>query len=191
MTRIAIIVGTTRPQRKSAAVAEWVLEHAGQRDDARFELVDLRDHVLPLFDEPFPPMKDRYENAHTFAWSETVAAYDGYVMVTGEYNHSVPASLKNAIDYLNKEWANKAVGFVGYGSAGGARAVEHLRQIAGELQLADVRGQVQLTLAHDFEAFTTFRPGPQQAGVLSSMLDQVVAWSAALAPLRAPAAQPA
>lgn len=184
MTRIAIILGTTRPSRRGEQVAQWVLERAAQRTDATFEIVDLADFPLPLLDEPIPPSSGRYQHDHTQAWSQTIASFDGYVIVTPEYNHSVPGVLKNALDYLFHEWGNKAVGFVSYGAHGGVRAVEHLRAIAGELQLADVRAQVALPFATEFEQYRTFRPGAYQLPLLDTMLDQVVAWSDALAPLR-------
>jgi NAD(P)H-dependent FMN reductase len=95
--------------------------------------------------------------------------------------------LKNAIDYLFAEWNNKAVGFVSYGGAGGARAVEHLRLVVGELQMADVRQQVTLSLMTDFENFSVFKPGDYSAAALGTLLDQVITWSTALAPLRRPA----
>ena len=99
--------------------------------------------------------------------------------------------LKNAIDYLYAEWNNKAVGFVFYGSVGGARAVEHLRLVAGELQMADVRQQVTLSLITEFENYSTFKPGDYNEPGLGILLDQVVAWSSALAPLRASAGEAA
>jgi NAD(P)H-dependent FMN reductase len=108
-------------------------------------------------------------------------------MVTPEYNHSTSGALKNAIDFLYSEWNNKAVGFVSYGALGGARAVEHLRLIAGELQMADVRAQVALSLFTDFENFSELSPTDYQTQALNTMLDQLVAWSKALAPLRVPA----
>jgi len=126
----------------------------------------------------------QYQNEHSKQWAATIAAYDGFVMVTPEYNHGTSGVLKNAIDYLYAEWNNKAVGFVSYGSAGGARAAEHLRLVAGELQMADVRQQVVLSLMTEFENFTTFKPGDYNLPALETMLDQVVAWSNALAPLR-------
>ncbi|MEU6798634.1 NAD(P)H-dependent oxidoreductase [Nonomuraea wenchangensis] len=185
MTRIGIIVGSSRPNRNSAQVAHWVLERASHRDDSTFELIDLCDFPLPHFDEPFPPAFGQYQNEHTRRWASTVAAFDGFVIVTPEYNHSIPGVLKNAIDYLYAEWADKAVGFVSYGVAGGARAVEHLRTIAGNLNLADVRQQVTLHLMTEFEDFTVFKPGDYNLEALDTMLGQVVAWSTALAPLRA------
>ena len=110
------------------------------------------------------------------------------MIVTPEYNHGTSGVLKNAIDYLYAEWNNKAVGFVSYGAVGGARAAEHLRLVAGELQMADVRQQVALSLITDFENFSVFKPGEYQVRVLNTLVDQVVAWSAALAPLRQSAA---
>lgn len=122
---------------------------------------------------------------HTREWAAKIASFDGFVIVTPEYNHSVPGALKNAIDFLAAEWANKSVGFVSYGSTGGTRAVEHLRLIAGELQMADVRSQVALSLFTDFENFSVFKPADSHRDTVTSTVDQVVAWSNALAPLRA------
>ncbi|MEH0821684.1 MULTISPECIES: NADPH-dependent FMN reductase [unclassified Micromonospora] len=184
MTRIGIIIGSTRPGRNGAAVAQWVHEVAAQRSDAEFELVDLLDYKLPHLDEMYPPSMGQYQQPHTLAWANKIASFDGFIMVTPEYNHSTSGALKNAIDFLFNEWTNKAVGFVSYGGLGGARAVEHLRLIAGELQMADVRAQVALSLYTDFENFSTFKPGDHQRDALTTTLDQVVAWSRALAPLR-------
>lgn len=184
MTDIAIIVASTRPGRHGEAVGRWVLEQASARSDAKFELVDLLDHPLPHLDEPLPASAGQYAGEHTKRWSETIDRYDGFVFVTPEYNHSAPGALKNAIDYLYREWNNKAAGFVGYGVVGAARAVEHLRLIAAELQLATVRGQVALSFYSDFENFTTLRPEQRQVVALNELLDQVVAWSNALAPVR-------
>jgi NAD(P)H-dependent FMN reductase len=182
---IAIILGSTRPGRRGEQVAQWVLDLAKQRSDASFEIVDLADHPLPHLDEPLPPSLGQYVNEHTHRWAERIASFDGYVMVTPEYNHSTSGVLKNAIDYLFKEWNNKAVGFVAYGAVGGARAIEHLRLIAGELKMADVRTGVALSMFYDFENFTTLTAGEHQAAAVTTMLDELVAWSDALAPLRA------
>jgi NAD(P)H-dependent FMN reductase len=185
MTKIGIILGSTRPNRNGEQVAKWVYDIASKRPDATFELVDLRDYPLPHLDEAMPPSLGQYANEHTKQWAEKIASFDGFVMVTPEYNHSTSGVLKNAIDYLYAEWNNKAVGFVSYGSAGGARAAEHLRLIAGELQMADVRQQVVLSLMTEFENFSVFKPGEYNVAALDTLLDQVVAWSRALAPLRA------
>ncbi|MER5599251.1 NAD(P)H-dependent oxidoreductase [Streptomyces sp. NPDC002265] len=185
MTKIGIIVGSTRPGRNAEAVAHWVHESAAQRTDAEFEIVDLLDYKLPVLDEAYPATFGIYTQPHTKAWAEKIASLDGFVIVTGEYNRSMPGALKNAIDFIYAEWNNKAVGFVSYGSAGGARAVEHLRGIAAEMQMADVRSQVTLSLFTDFENFTAFKPADVHRDALVTTLDQVVAWSKALAPLRA------
>jgi NAD(P)H-dependent FMN reductase len=184
MTRIGIILGSTRPGRNGEQVAKWVYDIASRRSDAEFELVDLRDYPLPHLDEPLPPSMGQYQNEHTKAWADKIASFDGFIMVTPEYNHSTSGVLKNAIDYLYTEWNNKAVGFVSYGGVGGARATEHLRLIAGELQMADVRQQVALSLLTEFENFSVLKPSDFNIAALDKCLDQVVAWSSALAPLR-------
>ena len=184
MTRIAIIVGSSRPGRYSRQVADWVYGEAAKRTDAEFAVVDLADHPLPHLDEPVPASAGSYANEHSKAWSRVIDAFDGYVFVTPEYNHSTSGVLKNAIDYLYAEWNNKAAGFVSYGVVGGARAVEHLRLIAAELQLATVRSQVALSFYTDFENFTTITPGQHQFDALTATLDQVIAWSDALSTLR-------
>jgi NAD(P)H-dependent FMN reductase len=188
MTRIGIILGSTRPGRNGEQVAKWVYDIASRRTDAEFELVDLRDYPLPHLDEPMPPSMGQYQNEHTKVWADKIASFDGFIMVTPEYNHSTSGVLKNAIDYLYAEWNNKAVGFVSYGAVGGARAAEHLRLVAGELQMADVRQQVALSLLTEFENFSVFKPGDFNVAALDKCVDQVVAWSTALAPLRQPVA---
>ena len=184
MTRIAIVVGTTRPGRKAETVARWALDVARARGDAEFELLDIADFDLPLLDEPLPPSLGRYSHQHTRVWSEAVARYDGFVFVTPEYNHSISGALKNALDFIYREWNNKAAGFVSYGSAGGVRAVEHLRGVMAELQVATVRAQLMLSLANDFENYTVFKPNPRHEKVLGTMLDQLIAWGGALKTLR-------
>ncbi len=184
MIKVAIIIGSTRPGRNGEAVARWVYEVAQKREDAQFELVDILDFNLPLLDEPVPPSLNQYSQQHTKDWSAKIDSFDAYVFVTPEYNHSTSGALKNAIDFLYKEWNNKAAGLVGYGSLGGARAVEHLRLILAELQVADVRNQVSLSLFTDFENFSVFKPATHQEGAVNAMLDQVIAWGGALKTLR-------
>ena len=180
MLKIGIITGSTRPNRKSLDVARWVLETAQKRGDAQYELADIQDLELPLFDEPMPPILGQYQQPHTKRWAERVASLDGFVFVTPEYNHGIPAALKNAIDFLFAEWNHKAAGFVSYGGAGGARAVEQLRLVLAEVQVATVRAQLPLSMWTDFENFTTFRPTLQHEKSLGSVLDEVLAWSGAL-----------
>ena len=184
MIKLGIILGSTRPGRNGEQVAKWVYDIASRRSDADFELVDLLDYPLPHLDEPLPPSFGNYQNEHTKQWASKIASFDGFVIVTPEYNHGTSGVLKNAIDYLYAEWNNKAMGVVSYGAAGGARAAEHLRLIAGELQMADVRTNVALSLFTDFENFTTLAPSPHQHEALEALLGQVIAWSEALAPIR-------
>ncbi len=182
-TRIAIILGSTRPERKGEAVADWVHKTASDRA-ASYDLIDLRDHPLPFLDEAVPPSMGKYEKDHTKQWAEVIDQYDGYVFVTPEYNHSTCAALKNAIDYLYAEWNDKACAFVGYGSLGGARAIEHLRAIASELQMAHVRQQVSLSLYTDWKDFTEFRPGEEAEDALQTLFEQLEKWAGALRPVR-------
>jgi NAD(P)H-dependent FMN reductase len=184
MLNLAIILGSTRPNRAGAAVAKWAYDIAAQRKDAQFELIDIKDFELPLLDEPVPPSMGQYSKPHTKVWAQKIESFDGFVFVTPEYNHGTSGAMKNAIDYLYREWNNKAAGFVSYGSAGGTRAVEHLRLVMGELQVADVRSQVMLSLYTDFENFSNFMPAPHHEKSMHAMLDQLISWSGALKTVR-------
>ncbi|MFC4049829.1 NADPH-dependent FMN reductase [Actinomadura syzygii] len=187
MIKIAVVLASTRPGRRGETVADWVLKHAAQRADARFEPVDLAEVDLPHLDEPMPPATGRYTHQHTRSWAETVAGYDGFVFITPEYNHSYPGVLKNALDRVYAEWNNKAAAFVSYGFDGGVRAVEALRPVLGALQVADVSAQVALSFHNDFTGFTELTPAEHQTAALTTTLDQLVAWSTALATWRATA----
>ena len=187
MVRIAIITGSTRPGRLNESVARWALEIASERTDAEVELVDIATYDLPLLDEPIPPSLGRYTHEHTKRWAATVASFDAYIFVAPEYNHSTSAALKNALDFVYAEWNNKAAGFVSYGSAGGVRAVEHLRGVMAELMIADVRAHVSLSLFTDFENFSVFKPAARHESELNTLVDQLVAWGDALRSLRSAA----
>jgi NAD(P)H-dependent FMN reductase len=186
MIRIAILTGSTRPGRVNEAVARWVYDIAKQRTDAEFELVDIAEYNLPLLDEPMPPSQGQYSQPHTKRWADKIASFDAFVFVAPEYNHGISGALKNAIDFLYREWNNKVAGFVSYGSVGGARAVEQLRLVMAELMVADVRAQVMLSLFTDFENFTTFKPDPRHEKEVGTMLDQVISWGTALKSVRSP-----
>ncbi|MER7796360.1 NAD(P)H-dependent oxidoreductase [Microbacterium sp. NPDC096154] len=181
--RIAVILGSTRPGRNGEAVARWVMEQAADRA-ATYELVDLAEHDLPLLDEPVPPSMGQYQNQHTKDWAAVVARYDGFVFVTPEYNRGTSGALKNAIDYAYAEWNDKAAAFVGYGSIGAARAIEHLRGMCAELQIADVRTSVNFMLATDFKDFHEFTPGDHHPPIAQDMFGQLERWAGALKPLR-------
>ena len=184
MIRVAIIVGSTRPGRRAEVVARWVYDIASKRSDAEFEVVDILDFNLPLLDEPMSPARGEYTQPHTKAWSAKIDSFDAFVFVTPEYNHGPSGALKNAIDFLYREWNDKAAAFVSYGGAGGTRAVEQLRLVMGELQVADVRAQVALSLATDFENYVAFNPAARHDGLVATMLDQLISWAGALQTVR-------
>jgi NAD(P)H-dependent FMN reductase len=182
--KIAIVLGSTSPGRNGEAVSHWMYEIAKKRSDGNFELVDIRDFNLPHLDEPIPPSMGQYTKEHTKIWSTKIDSFDAYVFVTAEYNHGIPGALKNAIDFLFKEWNNKVAGFVSYGGDGGVRTVEQLRLVMAELKVATVRSQVTLSLFTDFENFTKFKPASFQENSANAMLDEVIAWGGALKTLR-------
>jgi len=183
--RIAIIIGSTRPGRAGGAVGSWVRAAAEHREDATYDVIDLADNPLPHLEEPVPPILGSYTQSHTNAWARTIAAYDAFIVVTPEYNHSIPGVLKNAIDHLYAEWNDKPAGVVAYGAENGARAAEHLRQILGELKMPVVRQYVGLSLYQDWENWERLVPRPQMAGYLETLLDEVTAWGEALRQVRA------
>ncbi|WP_290750649.1 MULTISPECIES: NADPH-dependent FMN reductase [Exiguobacterium] len=175
---IGIILGSTREGRLSPQVGNWVKQLADQRGDANYTILDIADYKLPLLGE-----KDA-DASGAAAWSKDVAAQDGFVFIVQEYNHSIAASLKNALDYLRVEWNNKAAGIVSYGSVGGARAAEHLRGILGELLIADVRVHPALSLFTDFENGSVLKAAAVQETSVNQMLDQVIPWATALKTIR-------
>lgn len=190
--RLGVITASTRPNRRGPMVADWVVRQAEAKLAQRAVTVvplDVKDFDLPLLDEPVPAAIGGYKHEHTKRWAQTIAALDGFVIVTPEYNHSMPASLKNAIDFLFAEWNDKAVGFVGYGIDGGTRAVEHARLAMAEVKVAAVRSQVALGLFTDFAIDDPskpgqFTPGRHREDVLGRMLDELVDWAGALKTLR-------
>ena len=184
--KIAILVGSTRPGRKGSAVGHWIFEAARSREDAEFELLELEDFGLPLLDVPVDAgaAKREYERESTRVWSRTVDGIDGFVWVTPEYNHGVPAAMKNAVDLLYPEWNQKVAGFVGYGFDGATRAIEQWRGILAAVVMYTVRPQVVL---HNFGDWTDgeFTPGERRAGELKRVLDHVVKTTRAIRTLRA------
>lgn len=142
--RIAVIIGSTRPSRFADVPAQWILKQAQARGDMDVELVDLRDHPLPFFAEKASNMWVPSENPEAVRWQKTVGRYDGYIFVVAEYNHSITGALKNALDQAYKEWNRKPFTAIGYGSVGAARAVEHLRSIAVELQMVSTHATTHI-----------------------------------------------
>jgi NAD(P)H-dependent FMN reductase len=183
--RIAIVIGSTRPGRLGAEVADWVARQAKERSFADYEVVDVAEFDLDLLNEPtVPGAADRdYDNEKTRRWSRTVDEFDGFVFVTPEYNHSVPAALKNAFDVLYPEWGDKSIGFVGYGADGATRAIEHWRGIVANARMVAVRAQVPLSMFQDFTD-GELTPIERREQELATVFDQVEQMAGALAPLR-------
>ncbi len=172
--KIGIVLGSTRPGRLGTGVAEWVAKHAIGRESADYEILDVAEFDLDLLGEPVVPgaANRQYENPKTSRWSEVVDGVDGFVFVTPEYNHSVPAAMKNAFDVLGPEWQKKSIGFVAYGADGGVRAVEHWRSITANMSMPAARNQVSLSLFTDFGE-RGFVPLERREAELSSLLDEV------------------
>ena len=181
--KIAIVVSTTRASRYGHKPAQWVKDIAAGRDDMELEIVDLRDFPMPFFDEVASNAWVPATNEVARRWQSKVAEFDGYVFVTAEYNHGIPAVLKNALDYAYPEWNKKAAAFIGYGAVGGARAVEQLRLVAAELQLATIRTGVYIQGA-DFMAVWKEGKDLKEIGYLQTgakdLLDQLAWWTKAL-----------
>lgn len=181
--RIGIVLGSTRAARFADRPAEWFLGLANRRTGVSFEIVDLRDYPLPFFDEAKSPMREPSQNEVAVRWAEKVAALDGFVFVTGEYNHSIPASLKNALDYVYAAWNRKPAAYVSYGGGGGIRAVEQLRQILIELQIAPIRSAVHIVRQEYMDLLLgkkSFADFPHLEQMAETMLDDLLWWTAAL-----------
>jgi len=182
--KLGIIISTTRPGRLGDRIAEWAAGLAAKREDATFELVDLRDYPLPFFEEKLPPLYAPSSHPVAQRWAAKMAELDGYVFVTAEYNHSLTGVLKNALDYLSKETARKPATFVGYGGTGGARAVEHLRGILAEMQVATLRNAVHIGRS---ELLGLLREGktmadyPHLAELAAPMFEELAWWAQTLA----------
>jgi len=180
---IAIVIGTTRQGRFGDRPARWMLELARKRDTASFDIVDLRDHPLPFFDEPRSPMWGPLAGEAAQRWAATLAGYDGFIFVTAEYNHGIPAVLKNALDYAYAEFVRKPAAFVGYGGVGAARAVEQLRLVTIELQMAPVRNAVHIGLTEFIgmlQQGKDFTDYPHLAQSAEGLLDDLLWWTGAL-----------
>lgn len=150
--KVGIIIGSTRDGRISRSIAEHVLELAKNSGQSTYELIDLKEVNLPFTNEPFPPAMGKYQNESTKAWAKTIAGFDGFIIVSSEYNYGYPAPLKNALDAIYAEWNDKPVTFVGYGySAKGGRALAQLRQVAECLKLKPTAQDVQISLGSNLK----------------------------------------
>jgi NAD(P)H-dependent FMN reductase len=181
--KIGIVISTTRPARFADNPTNWLMAIAAERDDAEFEVVDLRDYPMPFFEENGSPFYVPVQNEVAQKWGAKMASLDGYVFITAEYNHSISGALKNALDYAYTEFNRKAASFVAYGGTGGARAVEHLRGILAELQVASMKFPVHIGMT---EMLGIMREGKTMADYpylddgATKMLDELVWWVSAL-----------
>ena len=180
---IALIVGSTRQARLGPKVAQWLHGVASQRPDLKVELLDLKDFDLPLFDEKASNLWLPSEDARATAWQEKIGEFDGYLVTVGEYNHSMTGALKNAFDQAYVEWGRKPIGFIGYGGVGGARAVEHARNVAVELQMVPVRTAVHIAGGDFYALYQGAKTMPEiEANLLPAahaMLDEMAWWGQA------------
>jgi len=180
---IGIVLGSTREGRFGEKPANWIHEIASQRTDLSVESIDLRDHPLPFFAEPMSPAWAPVKNEAAQRWADKLTTLDGLIVVTPEYNHGPSAVLKNALDYAYKEFNRKPIGFVGYGGVGAARAIEQLRLVAVELQMAPVRNAVHIGMVEFlgiWQQGKSFEDFPHLAQAASGMLDDIAWWAKAL-----------
>jgi NAD(P)H-dependent FMN reductase len=193
MTVISVIVGSTREGRFSEKPAQWILQHLQKRDGVDARLLDLREFPMPFFDQPMTPAtpgRPPFANEVVQKWTAAIAQSDGFVFVTPEYNYGPSAVLKNAIDWVYPEWHRKAACYVSWGSAGGARAVQQLREIAVELQLAPIKSSVHIpvtTLMAHFMGGDVGAGLAELAAPAEAMIDDLLWWTAALKTARATA----
>jgi len=180
LPKIGLILSTTRATRFADRPAAWLMEIAGRRADAEFEIVDLRDYPMPFFEEDRSPAWTPPANEAARAWGKKMAELDGYVFITAEYNHGIPAVLKNALDYAYVEFNRKPATFVGYGGVGAARAIEQLRLVLAEMQVASLKHTVHIN-AGEFVGLLmqgkTFADYPYLEDTVGPMLDHLVWWT--------------
>lgn len=185
MLKIGIITGSTRDERVSPQVADWVYSFTKDRTDAEFEIVDIKAYDFEEFNSVPPRLLNRkYDSENVQRWSEKIDSLDGFIFVIPEYNKSITSSLKNAIDHLGDEWSNKAAGSVSYGSTLGVAATIALRQVLSNLDIAVVKPFGALSTFADFEDMTKFKPNPYHNDSIERTIDQVILWAKALKTIR-------
>ena len=186
MPKLLIVIASTRPGRVGLPVANWFIRRATEHGQFELKVADLAEWALPFLDEPHHPRLGQYTKEHTFAWSAAVDAADAVVLVTSEYNNGYPAPLKNAIDYLNREWHYKPVGFVSYGGiAAGTRSVQQLKQVVTELRMVPAHAAVHIPFVVQFlDEHREIKANDVMDSAASDMLDELVRLETALRPLR-------
>lgn len=179
MSNIGIIISSTREGRFADIPSKWLADIAARRDDAQYEIVDLRDYPIPFF-HGAPLMYAPATDAAAKRWASKIAELDGYVFITAEYNHSISGVLKNALDHLLMEGARKPASFVAYGGVGGARAVEHLRHILAQLQIASLKSSVHIGTVEMMGVLANGKALSDYSylnDAANSMLDDLVWWT--------------
>ena len=186
LPKLHVIICSTRPGRVGPAVGRWFAEFAASHDGFDTELVDLADFDLPLYDEPNHPTQQKYQHAHTKAWSKSVASADAYVFVMPEYNYSPPPSLVNALDFVYKEWNYKPCGIVSYGGAsGGLRAAQSVKlQITTLKMMPMVEGVMIPMVAKLVDDSGTFTSNELIDKSASTLLDELRRWAVGLKAMR-------
>lgn len=187
MTKIGIITGSTRDSRVNTQVAEWVKDFAEKLDiDAEFEIVDIKDYAVPLFEEAMPPamLNRQYGSDVVNNWSAKIDSLDGYIFVTPEYNKAISPSLKNQLDYIGPEFGNKAAGIIGYGSTLGVAATLSLRQILSNFNVATVGPFGAFSLFTDFEEMSKFKPAELHNATMEAVVTTTVNWAKGLKTIR-------
>ncbi|HYH97762.1 NAD(P)H-dependent oxidoreductase [Hyalangium sp.] len=192
MLKIALIVGSTRPQRFADTPGKWIVQAAKTRKDFELDVLDLRDQNLPFFEEPLPVIYTggAYSHPAAEAWRQKLGAYDGFIVTAAEYNHGPTEVLKNALDSAYNEWHRKPIAFVGYGGVGGARAIEHLRGIAIELKMAPIKQEVNIAMEPMLGILRQGKSLDDYAYLAQSrdaLFDELVWWADALKVARAKA----
>lgn len=194
MLNIAVILGSTRQGRFGEKPARWIFGELEKRKGVKATFLDLRDFPMPFFDQPVSPgwITEPYKNEAVARFTQAIGAEDGFIIVAPEYNRSASGVMKNAFDWVYKEWVRKPVSFVGYGNAGGARAVEHMRLMAIELQMAPSRfavhlpGDLYLSMMKDPAPVDPARFAPVQKAA-DAMIDDLLWWARGLKDARAEA----
>ncbi len=190
--KIGIIIGSTREGRFGDKPAAWIRSVAAKRDDLQFEVIDLRDHPLPFFNEAVSLLAGPAKNERAQAWAARLATFDGFIIVTPEYNHGPSAVLKNALDYAYAEFVRKPVAFVGYGGVGAARAIEQLRLVVVELQMVSMRNAVHVGMVEFlgiWQQGKSFDDFPHLEQSASGLLDELAWWAKTLKSARATTAR--
>ena len=177
MIKVKIILVSTRPGRKGAAIADWILTEAAKQPNLDVSLVDLKEENLPFMDEPNHPKLAQYTQQHTRDWSAKIAATDAFILVLPEYNHGYPATIKNAIDFLYNEWRHKPVGFVSYGGiAAGTRSLQMLKPVLGALEMFPLTAAVNIANFTAFINDDVFVPADEHKKNAAGMLKELEKW---------------